>query len=357
MTTIEAKGVRRLFLHAGAALLGVALGAAFIGAAKAQDAEAFYRSHNKLTLGAPSNAGGGYDTYTRLLGRHIAKYLPNAPAVVVQNVPAGGGMALANMVYNMAAKDGTFLGMVRGTTIQEHIYGNSAVMFDGHKFHWIGNMNSDYDGCIVAASTGMTSVADFYKREVVVGASGAGAQSYSFPIIYNEILGTKFKVIAGYPGTPERALAMERGELHGACGITTSTLRATLAQPYKEGKILLLAQGGAKKDPTFPDVPNMLDEAKTPEAHQALEFMLGTQEMGRAFATAPETPADRVAFLRQVFDRTIRDAELLEDAKKLQLDIDPMDGDACTAAIERMYATPTAIVERIQAALTKKQPG
>lgn len=328
----------------------------FIAAASAaaQDADAFYRSHNKLTLGAPSNAGGGYDTYTRLLSRHIGKYVPGAPTAIVQNIPAGGGMALANMVYNTAIKDGTFLGMVRGTTIQEHVYGNTAALFDGRKFHWIGNMNSDYDGCIVTTSAGMTSVADFYKREVIVGASGAGAQSYSFPIIYNEILGTKFKVISGYPGTPERYLAMERGELNGACGITTSTLRATLAQPYRDGKILLLAQGGIGKDPTFPDVPNMLDEAKTPQERQALEFMLGTQELGRPFAVAPEVPAERVALLRRAFEQSMKDPELVAEAKKLELDIESMDGVASTAAILRMYATPKDIVDRLQAALARK---
>lgn len=345
---------RHALVTRGILSLAILYGAGAASLASAQTADEYFKSHNKITLGAPSNAGGGYDTYTRLLGRHIVRYLPDGSTIVVQNVPAAGGMALANMVYNTAAKDGTYLGMVRGTTVQEHIYGNSAVMFDGRKFQWIGNMNSDYDGCIVAASTGMTSVADFYKREVAVGASGAGAQSFSFPIIYNEILGTKFKVIAGYAGTPERFLAMERGELDGACGITTSTLRATLAQPYREGKILLLAQGGGKKDPLFPDVPNMLDEAKTPEARMALDFMLGTQELGRGFATAPETPLDRVAYLRTVFDKTIRDAELLEDAKKLQLDIDPMDGAASAAVIERMYATPVSVVERIRAALARK---
>ena len=349
----------RIMRHGAATLAAMsvailsAMGAANL--AQAQSGEAFFKSNPKLTLGAPSNAGGGYDTYTRLVGRHITRHMPDGMTIVVQNVPAAGGMALANMVYNTAPKDGSYLGMVRGTTIQEHIYANPAVMFDGRKFHWIGNMNSDYDGCIVAATTGMTSIADFYKREVVVGASGAGAQSFSFPIIYNEILGTKFKVIAGYAGTPERVLAMERGELHGACGITTSTLRATLAQPYREGKILLLAQGGGKKDPLFPDVPNFLDEAKMPESRQALDFMLGTQELGRAFASAPETPLDRVSYLRGVFDRTIKDADLLEDAKKLQLDIDPMDGAASAAVIDRMYATPTSIVDRLRAALAKKQ--
>lgn len=322
--------------------------------ARAQDAETFYKTHNKMTFGSPSNVGGGYDTYTRLLARHMPAHIPGTPTTIVQNIPAGGGMQVANMVYNTAAKDGTFLGLVRGTVVQEHIYGNTAAMFDGRKFGWIGNMNIDYDGCIMWAASGVKTIKDFYTREVIVGASGAGAQSYSFPIVYNEILGTKFKVISGYPGTPERLLAMERGELTGACGITTSTLRATLAQQYKDGKILLVAQAGGEKDPTFPSVPNILDEAKTPEARQSLLFLFGTLDLGRPFAVAPEVSADRVALLQRAFVATMKDPELIEDAKKIQVDIDFMDGAKTRASVDVLYATPKAAVDVLQAALAKK---
>lgn len=333
------------------AVLATSLGS---GVASAQDAETFYKTHNKMTFGSPSNVGGGYDTYTRLLARHMPAHLPGTPTTIVQNIPAGGGMQVANMVYNTAAKDGTFLGLVRGTVVQEHIYGNTAALFDGRKFGWIGNMNIDYDGCIMWAASGVKTIKDFYTREVIVGASGAGAQSYSFPIVYNEILGTKFKVISGYPGTPERLLAMERGELTGACGITTSTLRATLAQQYKDGKILLVAQAGGQKDPTFPDVPNILDEAKTPEARQSLLFLFGTLDLGRPFAVAPEVPADRVALLQRAFVATMKDPELIEDAKKLQVDIDFMDGAKTRASVDTLYATPKSAVDVLQAALAKK---
>jgi tripartite-type tricarboxylate transporter receptor subunit TctC len=337
------------------AVPAVAFAVALCGAsAGAQDAETFYRAHNKLTLAAPSNTGGGYDTYTRLLGRHMPAHVPGNPTAVVQNIPAAGGMQVANVVYNTAVKDGTYLGLVRGTVVQEHIYGNTAALFDGRKFGWIGNMNVDYDGCIMWAASGVTSIKNFYTREVIVGASGAGAQSYSFPIVYNEILGTKFKVISGYPGTPERVLAMERGELTGACGITTSTLRATLDQPFKEGKILLIAQAGGEKDPTFPDVPNLLDEAKTPEARQSLLFLFGTLDLGRPFAVAPEVPADRVALLQRAFVESMQDPALVEDAKKLQVDIDFMDGARTRAAVDRLYATPKPAIDRLQAALAKK---
>jgi tripartite-type tricarboxylate transporter receptor subunit TctC len=333
---------------------GVLLGASLGSVAHAEDAEAFFKSHNKISLGAPSDAGGGYDTYTRMFGRHFPAHMPGNPTIVVQNIPAAGGMQVANVVYNTAVKDGTFLGMVRGTVVQEHIYGNPAAMFDGRKLQWIGNINIDFDACLMWADSGVKNIKDFYTREIVVGASGAGAQSYSFPIVYDAILGMKFKVISGYPGTPERVLAMQRGELTGACGITTSTLRATLAQPFKEGKLLLVAQAGGEKDPMYPDVPNILDEAKTPEAKQALTFLFGTLDLGRPFAVAPEVPADRVALLQKAFVATMKDPATLDDAKKLALDIDYMDGAKTRATVEKLYTTPKAVVEELHAALTKK---
>lgn len=321
--------------------------------AAAQDAASFYKSH-KLTLGAPSNAGGGYDTYMRLLSRHIGKYIPGEPTVIVQNVPAGGGMALANQLYNTSPKDGSYIGMIRGTVIQEHVYKNPQALFDGRKFIWIGNMNSDYDACIMWAASGVKTIDDFYKREVIVGASGVGAQSYSFPVVYRELLGMKFKVISGYPGTPERLLAMERGELTGACGITTTTFRSVLGQPAQEGKILLVAQAGSQKDPMYPDVPNILDQAKTPEIRQALEFLFVPLGLGRPLAVPPGTPKDRVAVLGKASAQAMHDAGFLEEAKKLKVDIEPMDGAATAKMVGQLYDTPASVVARLQAALGSK---
>jgi tripartite-type tricarboxylate transporter receptor subunit TctC len=343
----------RLYGAAGLAAAGALLGALAFAPAAAQDVASFYKSH-KLTLGAPSNAGGGYDTYMRALSRHIGKHVPGEPAAIVQNVPAGGGMALANQLYNTSPKDGTYIGMIRGTVVQEHVYKNPQAMFDGRKFTWIGNMNSDYDACVMSAGSGIKTIDDFYKREVVVGASGVGAQSYSFPVVYRELLGMKFKVISGYPGTPERLLAMERGELSGACGITTSTFRAVLSQPAKDGKILLVAQAGSQKDPAYPDVPNILDQAKTPEIRQALEFLFVPLGLGRPLAVAPEVPKDRVAALRAAVAQTLRDPEFLADAEKLKIDIEPMDAVATAKMVDQLYATPQPIVAKLQAALSVK---
>ena len=321
---------------------------AFSACAQADDA--FFKSH-KLILASSSNAGGGLDTYARLLSRHISRHIPGNPTTIVQNVPAAGGIALANVVYNTAPKDGTYIGMVRGTVIQEQIYKNPQVQFDGRKFAWIGNMNSDYDACVMWATSGVRSVADFYTREIVVGASGAGAQSYSLPIVYNELLGTKFKVISGYAGTPERALAMERGELTGACGINTSTFRSILSQPYREGKLLLVAQAGETKDPAYPDVPNMLDQAQSPDVREALAFLFAPLSLGRSFAAAPETPNDRVTLLRQAFNAAMKDPALIADAQKQQIDLELMDGETNAKMVAQLYATPAPVISKLRAAL------
>jgi tripartite-type tricarboxylate transporter receptor subunit TctC len=319
-------------------------------AARADDVESFYRGHT-LTLGSPNSPGGGYDVYLRALARHLAKYIPGNPNIIVQNVPAAGGMALANQLYNTAPKDGSYFGMVRGTAIQEEVYKSPQVQFRGRGFAWIGNMNSDRDACIVAAGSGVHSVGDLYTHEIIAGASGAGAQSYSFPVVYQKLLGMKIKVISGYPGTPERLLALERGEITGACGISLSLLGAQFSRLIDEGKIRLIAQGALTKDPRYPDLPNILDQAKTPELQQALEFLYLPLALGRSLAAPPEVPANRLEVLRSAVLKTMHDPDFLADAKRLEIDVEPMNAADTRAMVERLFATPPAIVARIEDAL------
>jgi tripartite-type tricarboxylate transporter receptor subunit TctC len=317
----------------------------------AHSAEEPTLSGRKVILGIPSSAGGAYDGYSRLLARHISKHLAGNPSVIPQNVPAGGGMVLVNQMFNVAPRDGTYFGMIRASTLYEELFGNPAVKFEGRKLTWIGNLNSDHDTCVTWNTSGIKTVADLYTREIVVGSAGAGAMSASIPIIYNQFLGTKFKVILGYKGTPERILAMERGELQANCGFTTVTLRATGGRPFAEGKIVLLAQAGMTKDPAYPDVPNMLDEAKTPEARQALEFVFLQMDLGRPYAAPPKLPKEAVAQLRAAFDATAQDGDFLAEAKKMKLDIKAMDGAAMGRNIDRLYGTPRPIVEQVAAAM------
>ena len=316
-----------------------------------QDAADFYKTHT-LTLGSPNSAGGGYDIYVRALARYLGRYIPGNPNIVVQNIPAAGGMALANQLYNTLPKDGSYFGMVRGTAIQEEVYKSPQVQFRGRKFAWIGNMNSDHDACIVSAGGGVHAIGDPYTHRVVAGASGVGAQSYSFPVVYRDLLGMKFKVISGYPGTPERMIALERGEITGACGISLSLFQSQFSRFVKEGKIRLIAQGAIHSDPRYPDVPNILDQAKTPELRQALEFLYLPLALGRSLAAPPETPKDRLDVLREAVAKTMRDPDFLADARKLDIDIAPMSADETQAAVDRLFATPAAVVARIEKALS-----
>jgi tripartite-type tricarboxylate transporter receptor subunit TctC len=309
-------------------------------------------SGRKITLGIPSSPGGAYDGYSRLLARHIGRHLPGTPTVIAQNVPAGGGLVLMNQLFNLSPRDGTYFAMVRASTLYEEVYGNSAAKFEGRKLTWLGNLNADRDTCVTWYTSGIKSFADLYNREAIVGSAGAGAMSASMPVIYNEFLGTKFKVILGYRGTPERILAMEKGELQANCGLTTVSLRTTGGQNFTDGKIVVLAQAGMTKDPAFPDVPNILDEAKTPEARQALEFVFLQMELGRPYAAPPSLPAEAATRLRIAFMATTRDPEFLAEAGKLQLDIGAIDGAATAERVARIYATPKAVADRVGAAMT-----
>jgi tripartite-type tricarboxylate transporter receptor subunit TctC len=326
-------------------LSGVAF--ATISQASAQDASGFYRNKT-LVIGVPNSAGGGYDIYGRLLGHHIAKHIPGQPTVVIQNVPAAGGMVLANQLYNTSPKDGTYIGMVRGTVVQEQVFKNPQIQFDARKFAWIGNMNADYDGCIVSAASGIKNLKDFYEREVIVGASGAGAQSYTYPRAYRDLLGMKLKIIAGYPGTPERMIALERGELDGFCGITISTFRSQLADQAQRGAIKLVAQAGLTKDPRYPDVPNILDEAKTPDVKQGLEFLFAPLAINRAVAAPPEAPVERIALLRNAMIDTMKDPAFVEEAEKLRLDITVMDAKETGGISDKLFAAPAPVVAKIK---------
>jgi tripartite-type tricarboxylate transporter receptor subunit TctC len=319
---------------------------------QADDAAEFYKTHN-LVFGVPNSAGGGYDVYARALGRHLGKHIPGKPSIVIQNLPAAGGMVLANQLYNTAPKDGSYIGMIRGTVVHEQVFKSPKVQFDARKFAWIGNMNSDYDACVVGAASRVKTVDDFYKYETAVGASGAGAQSYTFPVAYRDLLGMKLKVIAGYGGTPERMLAVERKELDGFCGITLSTFRSQLADQAKSGKIRLIAQAATSKDPRYPDLPNILDQAKTPELRQALEFLFVPLAIGRALAAPSETPKDRLEILRRGVSETMKDPEFIEDANKLRLDIQPMDATETAAVSNRLFATPAEAVARIRSTLAQ----
>lgn len=334
--------------------IGWAFLAVFVAANGAHaQTDSFYRN-NKLVFAAASGAGSSYDAYMRLLARHMARHIPGAPTIVVQNVPAGGGLVLANQIYNTAPRDGSMIAVLHGTIVQDELFGNPTVRYESRHVAWIGNTMSEVDSCVMATASGIHSVDDFFTRDVVVGATGAGSQGYTFPLAYNGVLGTRFKVIAGYAGTPERVLAMERGEIQGACGITTISFGSIVDAAAKEGKVRMIAQAGAHKDTRYPDVPNMLDLAKTPADRAALAFLVSPLELGRPIAAPPETPPERLAILRAAFEDTMRDPELLDEARRLGMPIEPMNAATTAETVSRLFATPKSAVDRIASVIVGK---
>lgn len=313
----------------------------------------FYKG-KRLTLVASGGAGGGYDNYTRLLARHLPNHIPGKPGARVQNLNAAGGMVLANYTYNRAKRDGTYIANIRTSVLFEELFGNKAVKFDGRKFNYIGNMNEDTDACLVWHTSSATSVKDFFTRELITAGNSRASMSFSFPAVYNAILGTKFRIILGYRGTPSRILAMERGEVEATCGLTTTTIKARLPRLLKEGKIRVLAIAGNNPDPDFKNLPNMLDEAKTPEDRAALKFLFSQMQVARIFAVPPGTPQGRVKLLRTAFVAAMKDPAFVKDAKRTHTDTAWSSGDKATRILDELYKSDPTVVARVKAALTAK---
>jgi tripartite-type tricarboxylate transporter receptor subunit TctC len=330
------------------AILLLAVAAAVLAAPAG--AEDFFRG-KRITLAASGGAGGGYDNYARLLARHYPNHVAGNPRARVQNMNAAGGMVLANYTYNKAPKDGTFLGNIRPSVLFEQLFGNKAVQFDGRKFEYVGNMNEDTDSCLVWHATDLKSVTDFFRRDIILSANSRAAMSFSFPAVFNAVLGTKFKIILGYAGTPDRILAMDRGEIEATCGLTTTTVKARLGQQLKEGKIRVLAVAGNTPDPDFKHLPNMLDQAKTAEDRAALKFLFSQMQVARMFAAPPGTPKARIADLRKAFAETMKDPAFLKDAERSRTDVVWGTGEASEKVVQELYASNPDVVARVSNAL------
>jgi len=332
-------------------LAGIAgLTLCFTGAAGAAD---FYKG-KRLTLVASASAGGGFDRYTRLLGRHISNHLPGQPGVIVKNRTGASGMVLANYTYNIAPKDGTFIGNVRASSLKESIFGNKRAKFDGRNYEYIGNLNAETSSCVFWHTSGAKSIKDFYTRELIMGGSGRSGESYSYPAIFNSLLGTKFKVILGYRASGLRLLAMERGEIHGECGSYTSILKFQRAKQVKSGQLRVLALASNKPDPDFAHVPNMLSQTKDPLKRKIMEFMFAPLEIARMFAAPPGTPKALVKTLRAAFDATVKDPAFLKDAKRGKLTINSSSGAEVDKVVARIYSVTPDMVVRIKKALKGK---
>jgi tripartite-type tricarboxylate transporter receptor subunit TctC len=327
--------------------------------ALAQDAVAQFYRGKQITLIVGSSAGGGYDIYARLLARHMGKHIPGNPVIVPTNMPGAASNSAAAQIYNVAPKDGTVIGALQTAAVLEPLFGDPGrTKHDASKFVWLGSADIDYYICISRADAAVKSFQDLLTRELIIGASQPGTSTRDFPALLNSMAGTKIRIVSGYPGTREITLAIDKNEVQGLCGFSWSSLQAQQPDWLKSGFIRVLVQEHDKGHPALNKmgVPLAVDFAKSPENRRIMELIYSSETFGRPYMMPPGVPAERVAALRRAFLDALRDKELLADAERIGLEIDPISGDELQALAEKIYATPAAIVEQARQAVTYKAP-
>ena len=331
-------------LVAGAVLLSQA--------AQAQTPEQFYAGKT-VDIYVGFSVGGYYDVYARLVGRHIGRHIPGKPNVTVKNMEGAGSVRLANWFYAVTPKDGTVFGTIARGVPLDPLFGNPGPQFkDGNGLSYIGSANSEVSVCGASPRAGIKTFEDLLTKELVVGGFGTGTESEQHVKLSNAVLGTKFKLVRGYPGGNDVNLAMERGEVQGRCGWSWTGIRASeYMNQVRNGQLVVFIQNSMEKHPDIPNVPLIMDKATTPEQKQMLQLVLAPQKMGRPFMGPPGIPADRLEALRKAFADTMKDPLFLDEAEKAGLEISPISGEEMQALIEDAYKVAPALVQKTAEAI------
>jgi tripartite-type tricarboxylate transporter receptor subunit TctC len=290
--------------------------------------------------------GGGYDTYARLLSRHLGRHLPGSPSVVVQHMPGGGSLNLVNATANTAPADGSHIGMINSAAALEPVLGNVQAKFETDKLLWIGNMNRDGVGCAGWHTSGLATWADVQKGGIKFGGVGAAGTSSQHAYFLKHVLKAPIDVITGYRGTNEINLAMQRGEVHVSCGLFVSSVRGPYREAYEKGDLRMLIQFGRRDEPHFKGAANVYALLQSEADKRLTDFIFGQAEISRPVVAPPMTPASILGTLRRAFDATMRDKEMIADAEKIQLDIQAMSGDETAQAFATFAKVPKEIAQR-----------
>ncbi len=305
----------------------------------------FYKTKG-LRMVVGSGAGGGYDTYTRAFARHYARYIPGQPRIVVQNMPGASGLLATNFAFNKAPRDGSWAMATYNALLDENLLGNQKAKFDIPKFSWIGSIGKTHHLCVNwRAHSKVTNIKQLIGKEATVSATGRSGNSATVPLLLNQTIGTKFKVIAGYSTTGSR-LALERGEVDAICGLGYSTLQASNPDWFTNNKINVIAQVALTRHKNYPDVPNAMDLVSARDK-KVYEFFGIVQEMGRPYLAPPGIPGDKLQALRTAFNATMKDKAFLAEMKKLRLSVDPMTGEEMVASIKQLYGADQSTLNRV----------
>ncbi len=298
-----------------------------------------------ISIAVGFGAGGVYHTMSMLLSRHMGKYMPGQPTMVVKSMPGAGSILAANYLYNVAPKDGSVLGAIGGGTILEPLFRNADAKYDPAKFNWIGSTSSETYTCVGWRASPIESIMDATQREMVSGSTGRGSRTYTYASALNDLLGAKIKIVTGYRGMTDIHLAMERGELDSVCGWGYSSIFSQKPDWLRDNKIRILLQFGYRKNPDIPDVPLVLDLLKSDRDRAAMRLLVLDALIAWPIVAPPGVPAERVADLRKAYVAALADPALLAEARQLQLVIAPVSGEEITAAVRETMATPREIVD------------
>jgi tripartite-type tricarboxylate transporter receptor subunit TctC len=329
----------------------LAIATALPTGAWAQSAEDFYRGKRELNLITSSSVGGGYDQYSRLVGRYMTKYLPGNPTVIVQNMVGGGGIRAANYLYNVAPKDGSVYCLIdRGMPTAPLVYGDkSKAQFESVKFSWLGSLMRETGMGVLSGRSVVKNIEDAKRHEIFFGSTGPETDPAMYVRLINDLVGTKIKVIHGYKGQPEQFQSAEKGEIDGLfMSGWSGPGRAYVLDRMGRGEMRLMLQMAPQRDPRHTDIPAILDLVSAADDRAIVQLVLDRMVLGRPFIAPPGVPADRVALLRKAFRQAVEDPELRADAEKQKLAIDPTWGEEAEAVINRLYTTPTKVVERMR---------
>jgi tripartite-type tricarboxylate transporter receptor subunit TctC len=335
------------FLAATALVVAVAWNAP----TSAQSVEEFY-SDNDIDLFIGYSAGGGYDAHARTLARHIGKHIPGNPDVIPRNREGAGSMILANELVTTVAQDGSAFALIGRGQVLQPLYGNEEAKFSAQELNWIGSTSNEVSVCISSVDTPVDTWQDLKTRGMIVGGTGPGADTDTFPRVLNNVLGTKLQLITGYPGGSDVVLAMERGEVEGRCGYSYSSLVSRRGDLLEDNKARILLQMSTAKHPAIPDVPLVMDLAETDRDRDILTMVFSPQGMGRPFVAPAGVPDERVAALRAAFDATMADPEYIDDLKQQGLDLAPISGDAIQDLVASMYGQPQDVIDAAKEAST-----
>jgi tripartite-type tricarboxylate transporter receptor subunit TctC len=320
--------------------------------ARAQDALTQFYKGKQINIYVGSSAGGGYDTYARLLARRFGSYIPGNPTIVVQNMPGAGSNKAAAYIYSVAPRDGTAIGAIFSGAILQPLLGDP-VQHDPSKFIYLGNANNEVFLCLARTDAAVQSFKDALNRELIVGATNEGGSSRDFTAMLDNLLDAKLRIVTGYPGSNEILLALERNEVQGVCGLGWSSIAPQRARLLDSGLARVLVQLATTGHPELNrmGVPLAIDFTKSDDDRKVMELVYSQLIFGRPFILPPGVPPERVAALRRAFMAALEDKDALAEARGMQLDLDPLAGEAVQAEVAKAYGMPARIVERARQSL------